>query len=461
MMNWLNNLGFGMLSNPLQQAEAGGIGGGMPSQPKPTMPQAQPNRFLNDPAMSNALMRMGGAILTANSQGAGFGGSLGAGATAFADGLQQGQEGALRRAQIEAEQAKAKRESQFGVRSAGFEGDIARAMVVMNTPTSTDEEKRVAQSIIQTAERMQGAYDPVSGEYRYNRRAMLPLELQRPATAGMMTAPAVQEAPLPPAGNMELLPAPAGDVLLPPRMDGQPNTPANRVSFTPAATSALNPSAPATDEELRAFGFIPTGNRKTDAENRAAAIQARINSMSNQGGEARQRITDAAALAQNATGILTKLDEAEGALQAFPTGFAGNIRGAGRQVAAALGVEGADQAAQGYETISRLSKELGAEGLKQFGGSDTQMELKVAIETAIDPNARPESNRRVIEQKRTAMQIIAEKPTFMEQYRAANGTMEGFEKAWMDYQKQQWDAYKGRANTGSAPQDDPFGLRGR
>jgi hypothetical protein len=441
-MNWLNNLGFGMLSgqSPLQQAEARGFGGGQPQQ----QPQAKPNRFLNDPAMSQALLRMGGTILQANAQGAGFGGSLGAGVNAFATGLNESQEAQLRQAQIQSELAKAKREQQFGIRSDGFEGDIARAMVVLNSPDSTPEDRRVAQSIIQTAEREQGAYDPTDGTWKFNQRQLLPLELQRPATADMMRTPAVQEEPLgalvPPAmaGTTDNTPSTPASQLLPKPdfMGGQQGAPTGngpRVSFTPSA-----PPETVADSELAQYGYIPTNNRKTDAESRARAVQARIAARA----KGDETVATSANLASSARGILTKLDEAENALQSFPTGFAGNFRGGVAQARAMLGNSEADMQAQSYETLDRLSKELGAEGLKQFGGSDTQMELKVAIETALDPSARPESNKRVIDQKRAALQIIAQKPVIEEQYIQQNGSLDGFQRVWADYQKQQWDAYR-------------------
>jgi hypothetical protein len=450
LMNPLSPLGM------LAGTAGGGFGGGIQRPVQPQQPQASGSfmdRLMMHPGMANALLRMGGGILQANATGAGFGGSLGAGVQGLADGMQQGQEMAMRQAQMDALLRKAQKEEQYGVQSGGFEGDIARAMTVINDPMASERDKRVAQSVIQTAESMAGGYDPVDQVWKFNQRRRLNAGLPAADRAASMdVAPAAD-----PVG------APAPDMLPEPTFtsDGALTPPpATRAEMGPRS-GGMPPAVP--DADLREFGYIPTGNRKVDAENRGKAVQARMESLSGQNKEGRNRVTESHTLAQNATGILTKLDEAEQALKDFPTGFAGNLRGTGRQMAASLGIEGADQSARGYETISRLSKELGAEGLKQFGGSDTQMELKVAIETAIDPNARPDSNRRVLDQKRTAMQIIAEKPAFMEQYQTQNGTLEGFEKAWMEYQKQQWDGYKNRTQTpaSAAPQDDPFGLRRR
>lgn len=218
------NAQFGALASPQQQA-----------------PQKQ-NRILENPQIINALGRMGSAILIANSQGSGFGGAFGAGTQAFQDEfVRQSEEDRRNKladaelAQREAIAERARQDNQYGVRSSGFEGDIARARVILNDPMSTDQQKATAQAVVETAERMQGSYDPVTGEFRYNSKNRFGDSAPAPATqSGSIQSPA-QVLPEPTRQ------APAGGLLPPPSLDGG-------------------------SPDMSMFSAPATGNRKADTE---------------------------------------------------------------------------------------------------------------------------------------------------------------------------------------------------
>lgn len=211
--------GFGALSGPSQLQQ--------PAQPQQT------NRILQNPQLMQALGRMGASINQANARGAGFGGSLSAGFDGFnasvEDQRQQAEEKRFRDAQIGAYRARAaadEKDAQYGVQSGGFEGDIARAQAVLNDPMSREQDKSIARAVIQTAERMQGSYDPVTGDYRLNPRARI---------GGADISP--QPLPSNPAAAPETV---QSDMLLPPPSAGSP-------------------------QDASLFSTAGTGNRKVDA----------------------------------------------------------------------------------------------------------------------------------------------------------------------------------------------------
>lgn len=301
MLNWLQNFGFGGLGG-VQQAEQGGFGGNM------AKPPAQPagNRFLSDPAISNALIRMGGSILQANSQGAGFGGSLGAGATAFADGLDKGRESQFRQMQMQAELQKAQREAQYGIQSGGFEGDIARAKVILSNPESTPQERAIAEGVIGTAERYVGGFDPVTGTWTMNRKQQIGVNAGLPAQmpAGMANQmPAVQEQVLPPL-PLELS-RPGNGMLMPPRDPNFKGTPAD-LSSMGANTTPM----PAPQSDVVAVQPRLTGNPKEDAAIMRKAAELNMDLEKQQIESARGRQNDFAGVTDKAQRALSVIDQA-------------------------------------------------------------------------------------------------------------------------------------------------------
>lgn len=235
---------------PQQSLQFGTLSGGFAPQPTPPVPveQSQPNKILNNPQLMNALGRMGSAIARSGASNQSFAAALGSGTDAFQDEVNRQQEFELQKQRIEAETRlrdaqiiKAQKDAQYGVESGGFEGDIARARVILNDPMSPDRDKAVAQAVIETAERMQGSYDPVTGEFRYNSKNRFGVQQTPTPMNGT-------ESTMPPAPTQQ---APAGGLLPPPSFDG---------------------GAP----DMSMFSPSATGNRKVDAALQEEAGKAQI-----------------------------------------------------------------------------------------------------------------------------------------------------------------------------------------
>jgi len=238
-------LSFGSLSMPQQSAPPSASANANAGQPGGL------NRILSNPQLMQALGRMGSSISAANNSGAGFGGSLAAGFGGFNQAIEQQATTAMQNRRAEAEialaEAKARegeRAAQYGVQSGGFEGDIARAVVVLRDPNSTDQDKAVAQGVIDTAQRLQGSYDPVTGDYRWNQRARVESAEGGTTRQGLPQNPAAMPAP---------------------------------VSEHPTDGMLLPPTASAgTPGDASMFSVPATGNRKVDAALQQKALEGQI-----------------------------------------------------------------------------------------------------------------------------------------------------------------------------------------
>lgn len=121
-----------------------------------------------------------------------------------------------------------------------------------------------------------------------------------------------------------------------------------------------------------------------------------------------------------------------------------------------------DSSAADYEEFESISKNLGAEALKLFGGSDTERELITAIETGPALNKTEKANRSIIDRKLQAIDILQRKPDFQNAWIQRNGSLskpdqetgEQVWEAWRRYQKEEFGS-SGQAN------NDPLGLRNR
>lgn len=98
------------------------------------------------------------------------------------------------------------------------------------------------------------------------------------------------------------------------------------------------------------------------------------------------------------------------------------------------------------EELEGIAKQLGAIELEKYGGSDTNMDLRVAIESTLPPRARAGSKLNLIANKFAARDVLREKPIFEEQWRiqygdtsTPNAQGQTFSQAW---QQQQYDMYK-------------------
>ena len=167
-------------------------------------------------------------------------------------------------------------------------------------------------------------------------------------------------------------------------------------------------------------------------------------------------LTSADEAAQAVTALNTNLDAAEALLDSgYKTGLFAPIQGQAARVGAAIGLGGEDTAAQ-FETLKSISNELAAEGLKAFGGSDTERELMISMQATVGPNKTEAANRAIIARKRAAINIAQTRPDFLREWvrnfsTTANRSVvptvimgveipEGLTagEAWRQYQKTRW-----------------------
>jgi hypothetical protein len=149
--------------------------------------------------------------------------------------------------------------------------------------------------------------------------------------------------------------------------------------------------------------------------------------------------------AQAATGVEQLMGEADSILKNYETSKAAPIVGKFGQFTNAIGMAGDDtkKRVTDYESLDKISKDLGIQTLKQFGGNDTDKELQVAIQTNIDPQATVETNMKTVQRKMLAANILQQKPDFESQWVARNGglnrldreTGKSFGSEWLRFQK--------------------------
>lgn len=200
------------------------------------------------------------------------------------------------------------------------------------------------------------------------------------------------------------------------------------------------------DEDVaykKILGSVP----KTNAEKISAIDSRRIDKS--------QTAADTAAQAE------TKLTRIQQILGRYRTGLDAKVIGASEKFLDTIGLTNEDrkQRVADYEELTALSKELGAETLQLFGGSDTDKELQVAIATNPNEDNTIRSNINIVNRKLRAAQIIQARPEFETQWvneygslKALNSAGETFGKAWRNFQK---DTFKETADTvDSATQDN-------
>lgn len=152
--------------------------------------------------------------------------------------------------------------------------------------------------------------------------------------------------------------------------------------------------------------------------------------------------------AQAAQGVEQIANEAKTILNRYETSKGAPIVGKMGQVANFLGVAGDETKAKvrDYETIDKLSKDLAAKALAQFGGNDTDKELQIAIQSNLDPSAMVETNMNIMNKKLAAANILQQKPDFEAQWVAKNGglnridrdTGRSFQAEWLKAQREMW-----------------------
>lgn len=144
----------------------------------------------------------------------------------------------------------------------------------------------------------------------------------------------------------------------------------------------------------------------------------------------------------NANSALQLLDQAEALYNKYDSGRAAPILGPLGRVGAAVGV-GSKKKAQDYETADQIAKDLGVIKLGLIGGSDTERELQVAIDTSPSPDKLPATNKNIIANQRRAIQVLQAEPDFKTEWVNKHGSLSAtdsangdtYGKAWRKYQK--------------------------
>ena len=173
-----------------------------------------------------------------------------------------------------------------------------------------------------------------------------------------------------------------------------------------------------------------------------------------------QKSTEAASAA---AGIERLSQEAMGILKRYPTDRATKIRGETKAWYDVFSDNPSEQEIQDYQALVRISNDMGAIGLQQFGGNDTDRELQIAITAGINPNNVTGSNMNAAHRKMLAASILQQRPVFEEEWLNTTGSLaspdpqtgETFSSAWMKIQKQMWNEGLKKMGSGMAPEVTP------
>ena len=138
----------------------------------------------------------------------------------------------------------------------------------------------------------------------------------------------------------------------------------------------------------------------------------------------------------------------------FTTGAFAPLKMSVDGLLAAFGNPRAEQSAASLQRFNALSKQLGAETLQLFGGSDTEKELEVAIMTNPALNKTRSANMHILERKMRAIDTLRAKPGFKSRWLAENGDLSN-PNAQGAYLGEAWGEYQ-RANFAKSP--TPAGL---
>ena len=161
--------------------------------------------------------------------------------------------------------------------------------------------------------------------------------------------------------------------------------------------------------------------------------------------------------AANADKQLRSLNIMEDSLaQGLKTGTGTGIeRGFGQVVGSIESVFGTDvpvgEDAELQNTLGRAfdteSRSLGVQGLQAFGGSDTERELLVSLSIQPSLSYTPETNRKILANKRAAIELLMQEEDFANKWLSENGSLQNknedgkyFRKAWMDFQRENYKA---------------------
>lgn len=165
-------------------------------------------------------------------------------------------------------------------------------------------------------------------------------------------------------------------------------------------------------------------------------------------------IDRSAKMSESSNSALGLLNQADLLYGKYNSSRAEPILGKASRLAAAVGI-GDPKRASDYEIGEQISKDLGVIKLGLIGGSDTERELQVAIDTSPSPDKTVETNKKIIENSRRAIEILQAEPDFKSEWVEKNGSLlakdietgERYGSAWRKYQRENF--------TKENPQNEP------
>jgi hypothetical protein len=155
------------------------------------------------------------------------------------------------------------------------------------------------------------------------------------------------------------------------------------------------------------------------------------------------------ALFNTAAGILDR---------GYNSGFFADIKGKVGAAASDIGIGipgfSKPENVADYEQFSAINKQLAAQMLKLFGGSDTERELAISITSNIGPGMSEETNKRMIETGRQIIERQRSKPEFIAQWNRRYGSLDainpetglGFQATWDRFLQEQMATMTGAAS---------------
>ncbi len=155
------------------------------------------------------------------------------------------------------------------------------------------------------------------------------------------------------------------------------------------------------------------------------------------------------ALFNTAAGILDR---------GYNSGFFADIRGKVGAAASDIGIGipgfSKPENVADYEQFSAVNKQLAAQMLKLFGGSDTERELAISITSNIGPGMGEETNKRMIETGRQIIERQRAKPEHIAQWNRRHGSLDainpetglGFQATWDRFLQEQMATMTGAAS---------------
>jgi hypothetical protein len=156
-------------------------------------------------------------------------------------------------------------------------------------------------------------------------------------------------------------------------------------------------------------------------------------------------IDRSAKASEAANAALQFLDQADSLYSKYESDLTQPIMGPVSRVASAV-LPGSTKAAEDYEHGMQIAKDLGVIKLGLIGGSDTERELQVAIDTSPSPDKTVGTNKKIIANQRKAIEILQEEPDFKTDWVSKYGSLssldtngKGYGTAWRKYQREKFN----------------------